>query len=99
MPIPKLNQGRAFGIDEDQATWVRQIFAWYVDGKSPRWMAGQLNRSGIPAPGVTYRRKIRPSYYGTWSATVLHGDIGHATGMPHQPVYIGRLFGIGGNGS
>ena len=27
-------------IDAAQAKWVRQIFTWYADGYSPRWIAG-----------------------------------------------------------
>lgn len=79
-------------IDEAQAQWVRQIFAWYAEGESPRWIACELNRLKVPAPGAAYRRKQRPSYYGTWSASVLHGDLRHATGLLNNPVYIGHVI-------
>jgi hypothetical protein len=51
-----------------------------------------LNRLKVPAPGAAYQRKSRPSYYGTWSASVLHGDLRHATGLLNNPVYIGRVI-------
>jgi hypothetical protein len=40
MPIPKLIQAARWEIDEDQATWVRQTFAWYVEANL---------RGGLPA--------------------------------------------------
>ncbi len=79
-------------IDAGQAKWVKQIFAWYVAGQSPRWIAGELNRLKVPAPGAGYRRKVRRSYHGTWSASVLHGDLRHATGILSNPLYIGRVI-------
>ncbi|MDA2911824.1 recombinase family protein [Nitrospiraceae bacterium AH_259_D15_M11_P09] len=78
-------------IDPEQAKWVRQIFQWYADGSSPRWIAAELNRLGVPAPGAAYRRKVRPSYYGTWSASVLHGDPKAFTGLLNNVIYVGKL--------
>ncbi len=79
-------------IDEGQATWVRQIFEWYADGRSPRDIADELNQRQIPAPGAAYKRKHALRHYGTWSPTVLHGDLGHATGMLCNPIYIGKAI-------
>ncbi|MCE3223275.1 MAG: pinR, partial [Nitrospira sp.] len=79
-------------IDESQAQWVRQVFSWYAEGRSPRDIADELNRRQIPAPGAAYRRKQRTSRYGTWSASVFHGDLQHATGMLNNPIYIGRVI-------
>jgi len=38
-------------INERQAEVVRQIFGWFASGRSPRRIAFDLNRAGIPAPG------------------------------------------------
>ena len=37
---------------EEHARWVRQIFEWYEAGKSPRWIAAELNRLNVPSPGA-----------------------------------------------
>jgi site-specific DNA recombinase len=58
-------------IDEAQAKWVRQVFTWYAEGHSPRWIAGELNRLGVPAPGAAYKRKHKTRLSGTWSASAL----------------------------
>ncbi len=78
-------------VDEDQAKWVRQIFEWYADGRSPRDIADELNQRHVPAPGAAYRRKNPSRRYGTWTATTFHGDLQHSTGMLNNPVYIGRV--------
>jgi hypothetical protein len=79
-------------IDEEQAQWVRQIFTWYAEGRSPRWIAGELNRLGVLAPGAAYKRKSRRKLHGTWSASALHGVRKQGTGLLHNPLYIGRLI-------
>ena len=79
-------------IDDAQAEVVRQIFNWYANGQSPRWIAGELNRRGIPAPGAAYKRKKRTTLHGTWSPSVLHGDPKIGTGLLHNELYIGHLI-------
>ena len=79
-------------IEEIQAKWVRQIFRWYADGLSPRWIAGELNRLGVPGPGAEWKRKRRSARYGTWSASALHGDPKAGTGLLNNPLYTGRLI-------
>jgi len=44
-------------IDEGQAHQVRTIFSWYAAGRSPRWIADQLNEQGVPSPGSEWSRK------------------------------------------
>ena len=78
-------------IDQEQAQWVRQVFEWYADGRSPRDIADELNQRHVPAPGAAYRRKNPSRRYGTWTATTFHGDLQHSTGMLNNPVYIGRV--------
>jgi hypothetical protein len=81
-------------IDAGQAKWVRQIFHWYAEGQSPRWIAGELNRLGVPAPGAAYHRNKRKSLLnGTWSASSIHGGgVKLGTGVLHNPLYIGRMI-------
>lgn len=79
-------------IDDAQAEVVRQIFNWYANGGSPRWIAGELNRRGVPAPGASYKRKKRTTLHGTWSPSVLHGDPKIGTGLLHNELYIGHLI-------
>jgi len=79
-------------IDEAQARWVRQIFEWYAGGKSPRQIAEELNQLKVPSPGASYRRRRPCARYGTWAASVLHGELHRATGILTNPIYIGRLI-------
>jgi len=74
-------------IHEEQAEWVRWIFARYADGWSPIKIVGELNRQAVPAPGAAFRRK----YVGTptWSAGSLQGDLTHGTGLLNNPLYRG----------
>ncbi len=66
-------------VDPDQARWVRQIFAWYADGHSPRWIASELNRLCVPAPRSE-----------TWAASAMYGDMTKGTGFLNNELYIGR---------
>ena len=66
-------------VNEEEAYWVRQIFSWYAQGFSPRWIASELNRRGVPSP-----RKS------TWAASTLHGDQSRGTGLLNNPLYIGK---------
>jgi site-specific DNA recombinase len=79
-------------IDKEQAKWVRQVFEWYAEGMSPRDIADKLNQRHVPAPGAAYRRRNPSRRYGTWSASVLHGDMQHATGMLSNQIYIGKVI-------
>ncbi len=79
-------------IDPVQAKWVRQIFQWYADGRSPRWIVGELNRLGVPAPGAAYKRKRKTRLSGTWSPSALHGDAKLGTGILHNPLYMGKMI-------
>jgi len=79
-------------IDPEQAKWVRQVFRWYAAGQSPRWIAGELNRLGVPAPGAAYRRRLTTRLTGTWSASSLHGDPKEGTGLLHNPLYRGTVI-------
>jgi site-specific DNA recombinase len=66
-------------IIEAEAGVIRQIFSWYADGHSPRWIAGELNRQGVPSPRG-----------GRWAQSAIYGDAQDATGILNNELYIGR---------
>jgi DNA invertase Pin-like site-specific DNA recombinase len=37
-------------LHPEHAQVVKRIHKWYADGKSPQWIAGELNRLKIPSP-------------------------------------------------
>jgi site-specific DNA recombinase len=66
-------------INEAEAKIVRRIFAEYADGRSPRGIAEDLNRDGIPTPGG-----------GKWNMhSFVTGRL--RRGMISNPIYSGRL--------
>ena len=67
-------------IDPAEAEVVRRIFREFADGKSPRALARQLNKEGIPGPGG------RP-----WRDTTIRGHRQRGTGILNNELYIGRL--------
>lgn len=74
-----------------QAQYVQQIFQWYADGRSPRWIAAELNRLGIPSPGTTWCRKTGGKRRdGKWLASTIHGDPHKGLGILNNELYIGR---------
>ena len=75
-------------IDPEQAKVIRRIFEWYADGHSPRWIAGELNRHGIPSPGSTWKRTTRRC--NGWVASSIHGDPKKGTGILNNTLYAGR---------
>ena len=68
------------GIDNDQADIVRRIFAEYVSGKSPRAIAHDLNRDGVPSPRG-----------GTWTASTINGNRARRSGILWNEAYLGRV--------
>jgi site-specific DNA recombinase len=81
--------GTKLAIDEEQATWVRWIFARCAEGWSPHKIVTELNRRQVPAPGAAYRRTSgrAPS----WSAPSLQGNATLGTGLFNNPLYTGRV--------
>ena len=71
----------ARAINEDEARWVRQIFEWFAGGHSPRWIANELNRMGVPS--------ARGS---TWAANAVYGDVTQGNGFLNNQLYIGRYI-------
>ncbi len=84
--------GRAYGyrptpgapgrlaIVEDEAAVVRRIFADYVGGKSPREIAGDLNREGVAPPRGA-----------AWNASTINGSVGRHNGIIQNPLYAGEI--------
>jgi site-specific DNA recombinase len=84
--------GRAYGyalvpgkpgelvIDESEASIVREVFAAYVSGKTPRQIAADLNRRGVAAP-----RGAR------WNASTLNGNRSRGHGFLLNYLYAGRI--------
>ena len=66
-------------INSTQAGIVRRIFQDYLLGLSPRTIAGNLNKEGIPAPR------------GTWGASTIYGNWQRGTGILNNELYIGRM--------
>lgn len=72
--------GGIISVDEGQAPHVVRIFEDYADkGKSPKKIAAELNREGIPGPRG-----------GTWSASTIYGNRRRMTGLLLNQAYIGR---------
>src|SRR5262249_7020422 len=73
---------------------VRRIFAWYADGKSPRWIAAKLNEESVPSPGALWNRtsdRLNAKRTKGWVCTAIHGDRTRGTGILNNPLYIGQL--------
>jgi len=77
-------------IHELEAGVVRRIFELYVNGASPRQIAGQLNAEAVPAPAERWRN--REGVRRTWCATAIAGDRKHGTGILNNEKYSGRVI-------
>lgn len=74
--------GRHLQVDPDQARWVTWIFERYAEGWSPRDIAFDLNRQGIPSPRG-----------GTWALSAIYGDKRRTgVGVLSNPLYTGRVI-------
>ncbi|NDR55684.1 recombinase family protein [Aliiruegeria sabulilitoris] len=67
-------------INEEQADIVRRIFQEYVDGHSPRAIAGRLNDEGIDGPRGR-----------GWGMSTIYGNWRRGTGILNNELYVGRL--------
>lgn len=77
--------GSILKINSEHAKWVKQIFEWYADGYSPRWIAATLNDQGVPSP-----RKGK-KVAGKWCQNAIYGHTKRGTGMLNCETYIGRV--------
>ncbi|MDF2766183.1 MAG: Resolvase domain protein, partial [Rhodospirillales bacterium] len=57
-------------INPDEAAIVRRIFAAYAGGKSPKKIALELNRAGVPGPDG-----------GAWGPSTINGNRARGTGL------------------
>jgi site-specific DNA recombinase len=67
-------------INTDEAIIIRRIYKDFVQGKSPRAIAKDLNLENIPGP------EGRP-----WRDTTIRGQVPRGTGILNNATYIGRL--------
>jgi site-specific DNA recombinase len=68
-------------IAQDEAEVVRRIFREYVNGRTPRDIAHNLNKDGIPPP----RGRV-------WNASTINGNAQRGTGLLQNELYAGRLI-------
>lgn len=67
-------------IVEHEAEIVRRIYREYVDGRTPRAIAHDLNREGVGAPRGT-----------KWNASTINGFTQRGSGILSNQLYVGRL--------
>jgi site-specific DNA recombinase len=67
-------------IDQSEATVVRTVYKWFIDGVAPKVIARRLNQDGVAGP----RGRI-------WSPSTIHGHAARGTGILNNELYIGRL--------
>jgi DNA invertase Pin-like site-specific DNA recombinase len=67
-------------IIKEQAEVIRQIFKDYAAGISPKKIAHQLNKDGIPAPSGK-----------DWGISTINGNRRRGTGIINNELYIGKL--------
>jgi len=67
-------------INALQAEIVRRIFKDFNAGKSPKSIAAQLNRDGIPGPRG-----------GAWGQSTINGNRRRGTGILNNDLYVGVL--------
>jgi site-specific DNA recombinase len=84
--------GRAYGyravpgspghlkIVEEEASIVQRIFESYINGKTPREIAGELNSERVPPPRGRY-----------WNASTINGNRQRVNGILQNPIYAGEL--------
>jgi site-specific DNA recombinase len=60
----------------------------YAAGKSPGWIAGELNRLGVPSPGARWQRKERRTD-GKWMCSAIAGDAKRGVGILNNELYRG----------
>lgn len=78
---PALGRPGILEIFEPEAEVVRRVFSEYLDGHSPRDIAGRLNAEAIPAP-----RGAR------WNASTINGSRQRSHGILSNPIYGGTII-------
>ncbi|SEJ74548.1 Site-specific DNA recombinase [Sphingobium sp. AP50] len=67
-------------INEVQANVVLRIFRDYIDGKSPKAIAFELNRQGVESPSGVH-----------WGASTINGNCQRGTGILNNEMYVGKI--------
>ena len=67
-------------INKAEAEIVRRIFREFASGKSPRAIAVDLNREGVPGP-----------FGNAWGDTTIRGHASRGNGILNNELYVGRL--------
>ena len=67
-------------IDPEAARIIRRIFEEYVAGRSPRAIAADLNREGVPSPRG-----------GSWNASTINGNPKRRHGILLNTLYAGKM--------
>ncbi|WP_316233561.1 recombinase family protein [Bradyrhizobium sp. SZCCHNPS2010] len=67
-------------VIETEAQVIRRIFQEYVDGRTPREIAHDLNREGVPPPRGR-----------SWNASTINGNLERGAGILQNELYVGRL--------
>ena len=67
-------------INKKEADIIRRIFTDYANGKSPKAIALQLNKEGVPGPSGK-----------GWGPSTINGNRDRGTGILNNELYIGRL--------
>ena len=68
-------------IELAQAQVVERIFRDFIAGVSPKQIAKNLNREGVPGP-----------FGGAWSPSTIYGNAKRGTGILNNELYVGRLI-------
>jgi site-specific DNA recombinase len=68
-------------IIQDEAAIVRRIFQEYAAGRTPRDIARDLTREGIPSPRG-----------GRWAASSINGNKQRRNGILQSEIYAGRII-------
>jgi site-specific DNA recombinase len=67
-------------INQIESAIVRRIFEEFAEGRSPRAIAGALNKEDIPGPAGK-----------NWGPSTIYGNWRRGTGILNNELYVGRL--------
>lgn len=79
--IIKTAAGSTYQINDEQASWVRFIFAKYADGWSSQRIASHLNKIGVKSPRGS-----------TWAVSAIYGNTKKGSGIINNALYVGRYI-------
>lgn len=82
-------RGGELDVVDGEAEIVREVFARYIAGESPKTIAADLNRRGIPSPRAGIERKDGSVTTGLWRDNTLNGNKDRETGILFNPLYAG----------